>query len=102
MTFPIVIRDSALGASFAVRVHPHAGRTAIDGSLGEALKLGLSAPPSDGRANEELIAFFSDLFHVSRSAVQILTGARTRSKVIRIAGRSASELELALRAHFTV
>lgn len=102
MTFPIAIRDSALGASFGVRVHPRAGRTGIHGTLGDALKLALSAPPTDGRANEELIEFFSDLFRVSRSAVQIVAGARTRNKVICIAGRSASELELALRAHFTV
>lgn len=102
MTFPIAIRDSRLGATFAVRVHPGAARTAINGTLGDALKISLSAPPSDGRANQELVEFFADLFHVPRSAVQILAGARTRHKAICIAGRSASELEFALRAHFTV
>jgi uncharacterized protein YggU (UPF0235/DUF167 family) len=39
---------------------------------------------------------------VARSAVQVVTGERSRNKVIRIAGRTAAELQQMLRAHFTV
>ena len=98
----IAINDHPLGATFAVRVQPRAARTAITGMTGEVVKLSLSAPPVDGRANVAVVEFFSDFFSVSRSAVQVVTGERSRNKVIRIAGRTAAELQQMLRAHFTV
>jgi uncharacterized protein (TIGR00251 family) len=98
----ISITDHPLGATFPVRVHPRASRTAITGTVGDALKLTLSAPPVDGRANVALGEFFAEVFSVPRSAVQVLAGERSRNKVIRIAGRSASELEQMLRKHFSV
>jgi uncharacterized protein (TIGR00251 family) len=98
----IPIRDHAEGASFVVRVHPRAARTAITGVVGQALKVSLAAPPLEGRANQELTEFLSRLFKVPRSAIRILTGANTRDKVVRVSGHSASELELALQEHFTV
>jgi uncharacterized protein len=85
-----------------MRVQPRAARTAITGSVGDALKLTLSAPPLDGRANVALAEFFSGIFSVPRSAVQVVAGERSRNKVIRIAGRTAAEVQRMLREHFTV
>jgi uncharacterized protein len=85
-----------------VRVHPRAARTAITGTVGEALKLSLSSPATDGRANVALGEFFAEVFSVPRSAVQVLAGERSRNKVIRIAGRTADELQQMLRKHFSV
>jgi uncharacterized protein (TIGR00251 family) len=98
----ISINDHPLGATFPVRIQPRAARTAITGTMGNALKLTLSAPPVDGRANVALGEFFAEVFSVPRSAVQVLAGERSRNKVIRIAGRTAAELQQMLRAHFTV
>ena len=98
----ISITDNPLGATFTVRVHPRAARTAITGTVGDALKLTLSPPPVDGRANVALGEFFAEVFSVPRSAVQVLAGERSRNKVIRIAGRTAGELEQMLRVHFSV
>jgi uncharacterized protein len=98
----IAINDHPLGATFAVRVQPRAARTAITGMMGEVVKLSLSAPPVDGRANVAVVEFFSEVFSVPRSSVQVVTGERSRNKVIRIAGRTAAELQQMLRAHFTV
>ena len=93
----IPIRDSAQGASFAVKVHPRAKKTAITGTFGEgadaAVKVALCAPPVEGRANEALIEFFAELCNVPRSAVSVLSGAQSRNKVIRIAGRTAAEVK---------
>ena len=77
-------------------------RTAITGTVGDALKLTLSAPPLDGRANAALAEFLAEVFSVPRAAVQVVTGDRSRNKVIRITGRSAAELQERLRVHFTV
>ena len=102
MGFPIAIRDSDMGATFDVRIHPRAGSTAITGTLAGALKVAISAPPIADRANEALVDFLSSLFRVPRSAVQIVAGGQARNKGIRIAGSTAASLECALRDHFTV
>jgi uncharacterized protein len=102
MTFPIEVRDSQLGASFSDRIRPQAAKTSITGTHAGALKLSVSAPPVEDRANEALVEFFAELFQAPSSAIQILSGAHSRYKVIRIAGRSASEIQLALREHFRV
>jgi uncharacterized protein len=98
----IAVSDHPLGATFPVRVHPRAGRTAITGTMGDALKLSLSAPPVEGKANVALTEFFAEVFSVPRAAVQVVAGERSRNKVIRVVGRSAAELEQRLRQHFTV
>jgi uncharacterized protein (TIGR00251 family) len=56
--------------------------------VGEALKLALTAPPVEGRANQAVLEFFADLFAIQRSSVTIASGETSRNKVIRIAGVS--------------
>jgi len=62
--FMISIRDSAAGVTFAVKVQARAKKNAITGDLGDALKLALTAPPIEGRANEACIEFFANLLEV--------------------------------------
>ena len=83
------IRDIAPGASFAVKVHPRAKRNAITGELGDALKVSLTAPPVDGKANAACIEFFAKLLKVPRSSVTIASGQTSRNKVIVVAGLSS-------------
>ena len=82
----IPIQESREGASFAIKVHPRAKKDGITGQLGETLKLSLTAPPIDGRANEACIEFFAKLLKVPRSSVTIASGQTSRNKVIRVAG----------------
>ena len=72
--------------SFAVKVHPRAKKNAIMGELGDALKLSLTTPPIEGRANQACIDFFAKLLKVPRSSVTIASGQSGRNKVIRVAG----------------
>lgn len=88
----IPISDSAHGATFAVKVQPRASRNAIVGELGDALKIALTTPPVEGRANEACIEFLAKLLKVPRSSVTIAAGETSRNKVIRVAGMSAAEL----------
>jgi len=88
----ISLQESAGGVTFAVRVHPRAKKNAITGEFGDALKVALTAPPVDGRANEACIAFFAKLLRVPRSSVTIASGQTGRNKVIRVAGLSAEAL----------
>jgi uncharacterized protein len=88
----IPIRDTPQGATFAIKVHPRAKKDAITGEVGEALKVSLTSPPVDGRANETCIDFFAKLLKVSRSSVTIAAGESSRNKVIRISGLHAEEI----------
>ena len=86
------MKDTAAGASFEVRVHPCARKDAVTGQVGDALKISLTTPPVEGRANEACVEFFAKLLKVPRSSVTIASGLTSRNKVIRVAGLSAAEL----------
>jgi uncharacterized protein len=82
----IPLHETSAGVTFAVKIHPRAKKNAVTGVLGDALKLSLTAPPIDGRANDACIEFFSDLLHVPRSSITIASGHTSRRKVIRVTG----------------
>jgi len=88
----VAIENSPSGATFAVKVHPRAKKNAITGEVGDALKLALTAPPVDGKANEACIEFLAKFLKVPRSSVTIAAGHSSRNKVIRVAGLQAEEV----------
>ena len=89
----IPIRESDGGVSFAVKVQARARKNAITGELGDALKLALSAPPLEGKANQACIGFLARLLKVPRSSVTIAAGQSSRNKIIRVTGLSAVDVE---------
>ena len=97
----IPIRDTASGASFVVKVHPRARKNAITGIVGDALKLSLTAPPIEGRANQALVEFLAELLKVPRSSVKIAAGQNSRRKVVSLAGLSADEVSRRLQPFLT-
>ncbi len=86
------VNETSGGVSFAVKVHPRAKKNAITGELGGALKVSLTSPPVEGRANEACIEFFAKLLKVPRSSVTIASGQTSRNKVIRVAGVTAQQV----------
>ena len=71
----------------AVRVQPGASRTGPAGPTGvdgAELKIRLASPPVDGRANDELVRWLAKELGVPRSAVTLLRGQTSRSKVVRV------------------
>jgi len=88
----IPVRQHGSDISFQIRVHPRAKKNAITGEVGDALKLALTAPPVDGKANEACIEFFAKLLKVPRSSVTIAAGETSRNKVIGVAGLAAEEV----------
>jgi uncharacterized protein (TIGR00251 family) len=67
-----------------LRVVPRAPRSELAGVHGDRLKLRLSAPPVDGRANAELVALLARLFGVPRGRVRLTAGLRGRNKTVEI------------------
>ena len=88
----VTIHNSPAGITFAVKIHPRAKKNAITGEVGDSLKLSLTAPPVDGKANDACIEFFAKLLEVPRSSVTIAAGDSSRNKVIRVVGLSAEEV----------
>jgi uncharacterized protein (TIGR00251 family) len=92
----IPVHESTNGVSFAIKVQPRAKKSALTGKIGAALKLSLTAPPVDGKANDACIEFFAKLLKVPRSSVTIAAGHTSRNKVIRVVGLSAEEVKTRL------
>ena len=80
-----MLRQTAAGVNVAVRARPGAKKTAITGLYGEGeaaqLKIAVHAPPLEGRANQALIAFLADVFSLPKSAIELISGHSSRSKV---------------------
>jgi len=89
-------RDVTDGCTVSVRVHPGARRNAVSGVHDGAVKISLTTPPVDGRANEALIAFVAELLGLPKGRVSLVAGVASRTKVLRITGRSAEEVRTAL------
>jgi uncharacterized protein len=94
----VAVKDTPGGATFAVKVHPRARKNAVTGVVGDALKLSLTAPPLEGRANQAVIDFFADLFQIPRASVTIASGTTSRNKIVRITGLSRVAVEQRLMA----
>lgn len=90
------VRDTAHGAQFALKVQPRASRTAIAGLIGDAVKLAITAPPVDGKANQAVIEFLSDLFRVPKSSIVIVSGETGRNKLIAVRSLTAEQVLKAL------
>jgi uncharacterized protein len=86
------LHETASGITFAVKVQPRAKKNTIVGELGDALKVALTAPPINGRANQACIKFLADLLNVPRSAVTVVSGESSRNKVIRVTGSTVAVL----------
>ena len=97
----VPVTESAKGITFAVKVHPRARKNAITGTVGDVLKLAVTAPPVEGKANQAVIEFFADLFAIPRSSVTIASGETSRNKVVRITGPSRAAVEQRLSETLT-
>lgn len=75
-------KDGAV--TFKLRVQPRASRTEFVGELDGAVKVRVSAPPVEGKANEECRRFLARLFGVGLSSVEIISGCSGRNKVVRV------------------
>lgn len=86
------LREQADGTSVSLSIHvqPKASRTRIAGLHGDALKLCITSPPVDGKANAAVIHFFAKLFKIPKAAVTIASGETSRDKRLVLAGISAA------------
>jgi hypothetical protein len=89
----IAIAGHAEGCVLPVRAQPGARKTGVLGEQGGALKVAVTAPPEDGRANKALTEALRDLLNLKRSQVELLSGETSRDKKFLIRGLTRAELE---------
>ncbi|MDO9082671.1 MAG: DUF167 domain-containing protein [Humidesulfovibrio sp.] len=82
---PVFIRQAGSG-EWRIRVHvqPGAKRDELAGLFQESLKIRLSAPAVDNKANEALVIFMAGLLGLKRSQVSLASGPSSRSKTLRV------------------
>ncbi len=93
-----IFKESSEGTSFAAKVIPRAHKNQIVGVEGDALKIRLTAPPVEGKANDALIEFLAELLGVRRAQIEILTGRASRHKVVRVRGVTAQQIQKACQS----
>jgi uncharacterized protein len=89
--------DSPEGIVLRIHVQPGAGRSAVVGRHGDALKVRVAAPPVEGRANEASRSLVSEALGVPESDVELISGQSSRTKRFRLKGLDAEEAEKRLR-----
>ena len=77
----------------SVRVHPRAWKNQVTQILPDGtVKISLTAPPVEGKANQALINFLSQILDISRDHLTILAGASARNKLVSVSGLAPAEL----------
>lgn len=94
------LHDGQKGAALAVRVTPKASQNQIteithDGTV----KIHITAVPEDGKANEELIKFLSDVLGVPKSRIEVVAGASGRDKLVSVLDMDAVTLHEKIVKH---
>ena len=67
-----------------LKVVPNAKKSEIVGILDDALKIKISAPPVEGKANAQIIKFFCDYLNVSKSKLEIISGEKSKYKLLKV------------------
>ena len=86
------IQPHAEGATLPLRVQPKAKRNAILGEQAGALKVSVTAPPEDGRANDAVLALLREEYKLQRSQLELLGGQTNRNKVVLVRGVTPERL----------
>lgn len=84
----LIISEKPEGCILKCWIQPRSSRNAVIGIHGDALKIALTAPPVDGKANKELLRFMAKYFKLPKGGIQIAAGESSRSKSILINGLS--------------
>ena len=87
------LHDGKKGAAIAVRLTTRASKNQIVGALNDGtIKVRVTAAPTEGQANDELVKFLSDVLDVAKSSIEIVAGSTGRDKLISVLDMDAETL----------
>jgi uncharacterized protein len=94
------LHDGKRGSAIAIRVTPRASNNKIAEVLNDGtVKIHLAAPPVDNEANEQLIAFLSDVLSIAKSRIEIVAGMTGRDKLVSVLDLDVETVHQRLLAH---
>jgi uncharacterized protein (TIGR00251 family) len=94
----IELADHPEGVLLPIRAQPGARKAGVLGEHGGALKVGVTAPPQDGRANEAIVELIRELLGLKRSQVELVAGLKDRNKKLLIRGVTRETLTAKVNA----
>jgi uncharacterized protein (TIGR00251 family) len=94
----IAISDHPEGCVLPVRAQPGARRNAVVGAQGQALKIAVTAPPDQGRANKAVVEVLCEQLDLKKSQVELISGMTSRDKKFLVRGLNSSSLAARLQA----
>lgn len=92
----LAISESAEGSRFEIQVAPRASRGRLGPVIDGRLKVAVTAPPVDGKANAAVVELLAKRLGLRKGDVRIVGGERGKKKLIEVSGVSRVELERAL------
>ena len=93
------ITETGKDVTVHLKVVPGSSRTRIASVLGTALKVNIATPAEKGKANKELLEFFSTILDCPKSSLTITTGQNRPQKKLAIVGLTAEQLLAKLAPH---
>ncbi len=94
----LITRETSEGVVFLVKVLPRSSRCEFTGVQEGALKLKITSPPVEGRANEECLAFLCSALGVKRNQGTIIKGHKARTKTVLVKGLASKDVEALIRS----
>ncbi|MBC8279410.1 MAG: YggU family protein [Chloroflexi bacterium] len=85
-------------STLKIRVQPKSSRNQIDGFDNDTLRLRVTAPPTDGKANAGVIALLAKTLGISKTRIEIIRGHSSRDKVVSIRALTAPEVLLRIES----
>jgi uncharacterized protein (TIGR00251 family) len=96
------LHDGKLGAAITVRVTPRMARNEITEIMNDGtVKIRLTAPPIEGRANQGLIEFLAEILGVRPAKIEIISGLTARDKIVTVMDISPEDLQARILQHLS-
>ncbi|NMC85369.1 MAG: DUF167 domain-containing protein [Anaerolineaceae bacterium] len=96
------LHDGKLGAAITVRVTPRMARNEITEIMNDGtVKIRLTAPPVEGRANQGLIEFLAEILGVRPAKIEIISGLTARDKIVTVMDISPEDLQARILQHLS-
>jgi uncharacterized protein (TIGR00251 family) len=97
------LHDGKHGAALTIRVTPRARKTEFSGILEDGtVRIRVSAPPVEGKANKALIKFLAKVLKVKKNQIEIVAGEKGLDKIVSILGMSAEQVQERIMKYFPV
>jgi hypothetical protein len=91
-----MVRDDAQGVLIDILVQPRASRPKIGPVHGDRVKVAVTAPPVDGKANAAVIDAMARFLAIPRQQIEVVSGTGSRRKTVRVRGLDAGAVLTAI------